>query len=202
MSDRTDRGISNRLLISAGAVIIVLAVGAGAYLGWRMSVPSGGGTSSLPTLQGLPLSQAQLLRRDAPFTVTLFYPVNGLLSAGTAAVKRQPDTQAQAREILTALLADERAVLVAVLKDIKLLELYLDSTGTAYVDLIPNQQKEIAASTGEELLALYAMVDTLMLNFEEVKQVLFLVDGRESRTLAGHVDLSRKFTKRMDLVRQ
>jgi hypothetical protein len=202
MSDRTDRGISNHLLISVGSVIIILAVGAGAYLGWRMSAPSREGISSQSTLQGLPLPSAQLLRRDAPLSVTLFYPVNGLLSAGTAAVKRQPDTQAQARETLTALLADQRAELVAVLKDVKLQEFYLDSTGTAYVDLIPNQQKEISASAGEELLALYAIVDTLMLNFEEVKQVLFLLDGRESRTLAGHVDLSRKFTKRMDLVRQ
>ena len=54
----------------------------------------------------------------------------------------------------------------------------------------------------EELLALYAMVNTLSQNFEEIRQVRFLVDGREAQTLAGHIELSRKFTKRMDLVKQ
>jgi len=201
MSDRTNMGISNRLLFGVGAAIIALAVGAGAYLGWRMNTPSKGGISQQPAVQGLPLS-AQLLRRDAPLTVTLCYPVNGLLIVGSASVKRKSDTQAQAQETLTALLANQHASLVAVLKDVKLQEFYLDASGTAYVDLVSNQQKEITASTGEELLALYAVVDTLMLNFEEVKQVLFLLDGREAQTLAGHVDLSRKFTKRMDLVQQ
>jgi hypothetical protein len=46
------------------------------------------------------------------------------------------------------------------------------------------------------------MVNTLSQNFEEIRQVRFLVDGREVQTLAGHIELSRKFTKRMDLVKQ
>jgi hypothetical protein len=41
-----------------------------------------------------------------------------------------------------------------------------------------------------------------MQNFDEIKQVRFLLNGKEAQTLAGHVDLSRTFTKRMDLVRQ
>jgi hypothetical protein len=201
MSDNDDKGISYRMLISVGIFVIALAVGIGAYLGWRMSVQSEG--SAVPRLaqQGQSLS-SQLLRRDTPLVVSLYYPVNGLLSTGSAAVKRQQDPQAQARETLTALLADQRASLVPVLKDIRLQELYLDASGTAYIDLVPAQQKDVTASISDELLALYALVDTLMLNFEEIKQVAFLLDGREARTLAGHVDLSRKFTKRTDLVRQ
>ena len=200
MSDRIDRGMSNRLLITAGILIITLAVGGGAYLGWRMSTQSAG-SASTPLPQGQ-LSNVQLLRRAEPLSVTLCYPVNGLLSTGSAAIKRYPDTQAQAHETLIALLTDQRASLAVVLKDIKIQELYLDASGTAYVDLIPNQQKEIVASVSEEFLALYAMVHTLMLNFEEIKQVMFLLDGKEVRSLAGHIDISRKFTKRIDLIRQ
>ena len=46
------------------------------------------------------------------------------------------------------------------------------------------------------------MVNTVMQNFYEIKGVRFLVNGREAQTLAGHVDLSGKFQKRMDLVQQ
>jgi hypothetical protein len=192
--------MSNRALLGIGAVIIALAVCAGAYLGWRMNMSSGIGVSPQSAAQGLP-QDMQMLRHDAPLTVTLCYPVNGLLSIGSASIKRQPDTQAQAREALMALLTDQRASVVPGLKDIRIQELYLDASGTVYIDIVP-QQKEIAAAAGEELLAVYAMVNTLMLNFEDIKQVLFLMEGREAKTLAGHVDLTRKFTKRTDLLRQ
>jgi hypothetical protein len=49
---------------------------------------------------------------------------------------------------------------------------------------------------------MYAMVNTLMQNFEEIREVAFLVDGRQAPTLAGHMDLSRRYGKRMDLVKQ
>lgn len=200
MSERTDRSIKGRLLFHAALVIITIAAVAGAYLWWRISAPAAGAALKPDTRDQSVL--VQLSRRDEPLIVTLYYPSDGLLSPGPAAVKRQPDTQAQARQALLALFTDERSSQAAVLKDLKLHEFYLDASGTAYVDLALNQQKELRASMGEELLAVYAMVDTLTQNFEEIKRVLFLLDGKEARTLAGHADLSRKFTRRMDLVRQ
>jgi hypothetical protein len=89
-----------------------------------------------------------------------------------------------------------------VLRDIRLRAFYLDASGTAYIDLAAGLKKDVLASAWEEQLALYAMVNTLLRNFEEIKQVLFLFEGGEAQTLAGHMDLSRTFTKRMDLVRQ
>ncbi len=149
-----------------------------------------------------PQTLVQPAFRNEPLTITVYYPVNGALLAGTASVKRQPDTQAQARETLAAVLSDQRAAQTAVFRDIKLKAFYLDGQGTAYIDLVRSRQQDISASAGEEFLALFAMVNTVMQNFEEIKQVRFLVDGREAQTLAGHMDLSRTFTKRMDLVKQ
>jgi hypothetical protein len=60
----------------------------------------------------------------------------------------------------------------------------------------------VRASAWEEQLAIYALVNTLLQNFEEIKQVVLLLDGGEAQTLAGHMDLSRTFAKRMDLVKQ
>jgi len=200
MPERTDRAINGRLLLYAGAVIISVAVLAGAYLWWRMSAPKGG-VAQQPDDQTRSVL-VQLSHRDEPLPVTLYCPSNGMLAPVPAAIKRQPDTQAQARQALIAFFTDQRSSQAAVLKDLKLHEFYLDTSGTAYVDLVLNQQTQIKASLGEELLALYAVVDTLTLNFEEIKQVIFLIDGKEARTLAGHADLSRKFMKRTDLVKQ
>lgn len=60
---------------------------------------------------------------------------------------------------------------------------------TAVVDLDSGITKNfVGGSTGEEFL-INSVVDTLT-EFSEVKQVLFLIDGKEVETLAGHMDLS------------
>ena len=60
---------------------------------------------------------------------------------------------------------------------------------TAVVDLDSGITRNfIGGSTGEEFL-INSVVDTLT-EFDEVKQVQFLIDGQEVETLAGHMDLS------------
>jgi hypothetical protein len=144
----------------------------------------------------------QQFLRDEPLPITLYYPHEGMLAAEAAVVKRQPDTQSLAREAIAALFADEQSMLQPVLRDIRLRELYIDTSGTAYIDLTVGSKIDVRASAWEEQLAIYAMVNTVMQNFEEIKQVGLLLDGMEAQTLAGHMDLSRTFTKRMDLVKQ
>ena len=60
---------------------------------------------------------------------------------------------------------------------------------TAVVDLDGGITKNfVGGSTGEEFL-INSVVETLT-EFNEVKQVQFLIDGQEVETLAGHMDLS------------
>ncbi len=197
MSERTDRRIgNNRLLLGVAIMIFAVASVAGIFFWMRQT--------EQPPHQDAAQKQtpvAPSLRPDEPLSVTLFYPANGMLSTGTAAIKRKPDTQAQAREALAAVIADPRAAQSGVFKDMRLRAFFLDGMGIAYVDFAPSQQNGVRASAWDELLAIYAIVDTLTHNFEEIRQVRFLLDGREAQTLAGHMDLSRKFVKRMDLVK-
>lgn len=198
MSERTDRAIRSNKTLFVVALALAAAVAGGFYLWWKTAAPGLHVTpGSLNQTAAVPGA-----RGDEPLAVTVYVPSDGMLAAASAAIKRQPDTQSQAREAVAAVLADPRAPQAAVLKDIKLREFYLDSAGTAYIDLSPVQQSDIRASAWEEMTAVYALVNTLMQNFEEIKQVRFLLDGREAQTLAGHIDLSRTYTKRMDLVRQ
>jgi hypothetical protein len=182
-----------------GVVIIIAAIlAAGGGLLWkRMNSTK---TAAMPAEPDQQLTQ-QLLR-DEPFSITLCYPHEGMLATGSTVVKRQPDTQSQARAALAALFADQKALLAPVLRDIRLRELYLDGSGTAYIDLTLGSRKDLRASAWEEQLAIYAMVNTLLQNFGDIKQVMLLLDGGEAQTLAGHMDLSRTFTKRTDLVKQ
>jgi hypothetical protein len=199
MPERIDRRIGhNRLLFGVVVIIFVIAAAAGIYI-WSMMR-----SSSVPLNTVVPSKTAigQQIRLEEPLTIVLYFPLDGMLVSGSAAVKRQPDAQSQAREILAVMLGDQRAGQTALLKDVKLREIYLDASGTAYVDLASVQHKEIRTSAWDELAALYAVVNTLVQNIEEIKRVRVLLDGREAQTLAGHIDLSRVFNKRMDLVKQ
>ena len=54
--------------------------------------------------------------------------------------------------------------------------------GTAYVDLGRGRPGGIRGVGRDELLAVYAVVNTLTQNFEEIRQVRFLIEGREAQT--------------------
>jgi len=195
MSERIDRSMPGNRLLPIVAVVLVAVLTVGGLLWWRMRAVS-------PTANAAQSPAASAQRLNEPLVITLSVPVEGMLIAVPAPVTRQPDTQSLAREALAALFADPIGSKAPVLKDVRLRGVYLDAVGTGYIDLTPAEQREVRASVWEELIALYAMVNTLTQNFEEIKQVRFLVDGREVQTLAGHIELSRKFTKRMDLVKQ
>lgn len=197
MSERIDRSMQSSRLLVIVVLIIGAVVASGAGLLWWMNSTD---TAPMPVEQDQQL--AQQLLRDEPLSITLYYPHEGLLTTESTTVQRKPDTQSLARAALEALFADQRVALEPVLRDIRLRALYLDDSGTAYIDLTPGAPKAVRASAWEELLAIYAMVNTLLQNLEGIKQVEVLIDGREAQTLAGHMDLSRTFTKRMDLVKQ
>jgi hypothetical protein len=199
MSERIDRRIKgSRSLIWLLVAIFAVAAAAGGVVWQRLNAPKPQQNQAAQT----PSSLAQPVRAGEPLAITLYYPADGALATGTAAVKRQSDPQAQAREVLGVALADQRVLQAAVFRELKLRGLFLDASGIAYVDLSPVQQNGVKASAWEEILAIYSMVNTLTQNFGEIKEVRFLLEGKEAQTLAGHIDLSRKFDKRMDLVKQ
>lgn len=72
--------------------------------------------------------------------------------------------------------------------------------GTAYLDfnraLVENHW---GGSTGE-LLTVYSIVNT-MTQFPEIERVMFLIEGENIETLAGHMDLSKPIDRNTDLLK-
>jgi hypothetical protein len=177
--------------------LVLVAAAAGGFFWFRFAgKPRPETVTTQETQQPIPV-----VLPDEPFTATLFQPAEGRLISAAATVKRQPDAQLQAREVVAAVLAAAQS---GVLKELRLRALYLDDAGTVYADLSPAApaQKGLKESVEGELLAVYALVNSLTQSIPEIRQVRFILDGREAHTLAGHIDLSRSFVKRMDLVKQ
>ncbi len=72
---------------------------------------------------------------------------------------------------------------------------YLLPDGTAFVDIGgPTVTQGWGAGSHQELIAIYAVVETVMANFPEAKRVRLLVNGEPAETLAGHISLERALT--------
>jgi hypothetical protein len=197
MSERNDRSIERSwpvMPVLAVAVLFAFAILA-AY--WWYHRPSGQGP--VVAEQRMP-TEPSPVQPDEHLAITLYIPGLEALEPVATEIKRQPEPQIEAREAVAALLADERSGRSPLLQALRLRAVYLDISGTAYVDLSASAEREVRASAWDELLAVYAVVDTVTQNFPQIRLIRFLVNGREQSTLAGHVDLTRSFARRADLV--
>ena len=78
---------------------------------------------------------------------------------------------------------------------------YLLPDGTAFVDLGGvTLTQGWGTGSHEELIAVYAVVETVTANFPEAKRVRILVNGEPAETLAGHINIARSLAPMPSLV--
>ena len=79
--------------------------------------------------------------------------------------------------------------------------IYITEEGTCYVDFSAEIQENHPGGVATELLTVYSIVNSLILNIAEIEAVKFLIEGQESLTLAGHIDLQQPLEANMLLIR-
>ena len=72
----------------------------------------------------------------------------------------------------------------------RLRQAYVLDSGVAYLDFSADLEG-IGGGSMEEILAVYAIVNSVVVNIPEVDRVGILVNGRPVATLNGHLDLRR-----------
>ncbi len=78
---------------------------------------------------------------------------------------------------------------------------FITPDGTAFVDLKQNIADKHPGGSRSEILTIYSIVNSLILNIPQIKTVRILIDGHESPTLTGHVDIRLPFKANMLLIR-
>ncbi|MGD8834477.1 MAG: GerMN domain-containing protein [Desulfobacteraceae bacterium] len=124
------------------------------------------------------------------------------LTAEQRIVDRPGDAVAFGRQILAVLLAGPKQGASRTLpKGAALRAFHILSNGVAYVDFESGSFDDHPKGVATELLSIYSIVNSLVLNVEEIRTVKFLIGGQEAATLAGHVDMSHPFKADMLWVR-
>jgi spore germination protein GerM len=155
-----------------------------------------------------PQAAAPVTRYDAPVSekreVALYFgdATGRFLSAEQRVLDQPADAAAAARRLVEVLIQGPvKAGTRTLPADAGLRALFVTAEGVAYIDFNADAFDHHPGGIETELLSIYSIVNTLVLNLDAIRQVKFLVDGQEAVTLAGHVDLSRPFQADMLWVR-
>ena len=181
-------------LVAFFGIALLIAVG----VGWILAKQS---VDYLQTSAGADGRAAPVLQKRQ---VHLYFgDGNGrYLSAEQRVVDEPADVASACRGLVQALiLGPSQGGTRTLPQDASLRNLFVTSEGVAYVDFKSDAFDHHPGGVETEMLTIYSIVNTLVLNMEEIRWVKFLIGGQEAATLAGHVDLSRPFKADMLWVR-
>ena len=166
--------------------LLVVSVGAIAFLG-NESV-----TMSRPTVEHTASEAMKRTLESERKSVELFF----LASDGnsfheeTREMESGATTTEDAKRALTEFVKGPKSggLVPTIPRDAQLLNLFIDSSGTAYVDFNRGLRDGLLGGAQGELYTVFSIVNTLASNFAQIARVQILVEGAEIPTLTGHVD--------------
>ncbi|MFC1516533.1 GerMN domain-containing protein [Thermodesulfobacteriota bacterium] len=127
---------------------------------------------------------------------------NAFLKSEERVLDHSDDPAALGRNIIRELIRGSQKRLTRTIPQGTVLRaLFITQAGIAYVDLTATVRDTHPGGVESELITIYSIVNSLILNVSDIKAVKILIDGRDAMTLAGHIDLRFPFKANMLLVR-
>lgn len=130
---------------------------------------------------------------DPPMQVKIFFPGSEagdvILPAEDQTIFRSAELANRAKQVLQKVLEGPKTpgLFPSIPKDTKLLEMFIDDAGVAYVDFSDALSANHPGGMLNEQATVYSIVNSLTYNLPEIRQVKILVGGAEKETLAGHL---------------
>ena len=84
----------------------------------------------------------------------------------------------------------------------KLLNLKINEGGLAKVDFNQALSKDHPGGSSAEMMTVYSIVNSLSLNFPQIKRVQILIDGKPIETITGHLSLKQPVSFKPDLIKR
>ena len=136
-------------------------------------------------------------------TLHLYFadPRGRFLHAQKRVFRRPPDALVLGRAILGMLIEGPRGALDRTLPAGTQVRAFFIDGDTAVVDFSDAVREKHPGGCRSEQLTIFSVVNSLVLNMDGIERVRILIDGRETDTLAGHIDLHPAYAADMLLVR-
>ncbi len=137
-------------------------------------------------------------------TVYIYFPDKDrlYLKAETKELICEQEEIGLGKAIIEALIkGPSKEELLAVLPEKTKLRAFYIGEGTAYVDFDKNIYENFDINARQEILTIYSIVNSLVLNIEMIDTVKIIIDGTEKLTFAGHIDIKQPLKANLPLIR-
>ena len=131
-----------------------------------------------------------------------FFDTNSLRLAGEEReLDLSQDVTQRLKQVIAELLGESISGLYQTIpKGTILYEIYVDEQSTAYLDFSHHLKDEHIGGTTSEALTVAAILRTVKVNFpDQIRKVQILIEGLETDTIGGHVDISKPLNLSLDL---
>jgi len=109
----------------------------------------------------------------------------------------------EAKEVVEELTRGSKKKLIPTLPaQTKVLALDIDERGVARVSFNGALTRYHPGGSSAEIMTVYSVVNSLVLNFPEIKQVQILIEGKEIDSITGHLSLSKPIPPNPGLVKK
>jgi spore germination protein GerM len=110
--------------------------------------------------------------------------------------------QEDAKEVIEELIKGPKGKLIRTLPSrTRLLALRIDEGGVAKVNFDRALSRDHPGGSSAEIMTVYSIVNSLTLNFPQIKKVQILIEGRREN-ITGHLVLDRPISSKTDLIKK
>jgi len=118
-------------------------------------------------------------------------------------ILKRDEIEEEAKDAINELIKGPKGKLIPTLPtQTKLLSLELGEDGVAKVNFNKSLSKDHPGGSSAEMMTLYSVVNSLTLNFPQIKRVQILIEGKGVETIAGHLSLKKPIPPNPDLIRR
>ncbi len=118
-------------------------------------------------------------------------------------ILKRDEIEEEAKDAINELIKGPKGKVIPTLPpQTKLLGLELGEDGVAKVNFNKALSKDHPGGSSAEMMTLYSIVNSLTLNFSQIKRVQILIEGKAVETIAGHLSLRQPVLPKPDLIRR
>jgi hypothetical protein len=191
---------------------LAAAIATAGLLGWLLMTALGRFLRTAPEADADPTADLPAVATPTPgpaaagprIKATLFFASEDgrRLTGVETEVPLAEDPVAQVRAIVEALLSTAPPAPLAstIPSGTTLRGVYLSQRNQVFIDLDATVRTAHPGGSLQELLTVYSLVNSIVVNLPTITDVQILINGQEADTLAGHMDLRRPLRKNESLV--
>jgi spore germination protein GerM len=118
-------------------------------------------------------------------------------------ILKKNEVKEEAKETILELIKGPKEKLIPTLPPrTKLLTLQINDAGVAKVNFSSPLSKDHPGGSSAEMMTVYSIVNSLALNFPQIKRVQILIDGKSIETITGHLSLRQPISPKPDLIKR